>query len=140
MSRMKQPSRGAEQIVEHAEIAALATVAGIGFAVTAPGGGNYRLVRRRPGLVLHASDHRQVGDLSTTITLRVPVARRTAGPDQRRHDSGLPGGWWPLQAARLDTAGPGTGSRKTLRHGSRSRTVYMLGTSQVKTVPISQRR
>src|SRR3546814_10846806 len=101
---MKQPARDAEQIVEHAEIAALSTVAGTGFAVTAPGGGNYRLVRLRPGLVLHASDHRQVGDFSTTITLRVPDDRRPEGPDQRRHDAGLPGGRRPLHRSEEHTS------------------------------------
>lgn len=78
---MKQPANEAQRIVGHAEIAELSVVAGTGFAVTAPGGGNgtaavrgdYRMVRLRPGLLLHAGDHRQVGDFATTITLRPSI-------------------------------------------------------------------
>lgn len=78
---MKPPAHAADKIVGHAEIAELSVVAGTGFSATAPGGGkamasvrgDYRMVRLRPGLLLHASDHRQVGDFSTTITLRPSI-------------------------------------------------------------------
>lgn len=80
-SVMKQSAQHGERIVGHSEIAELSTVAGTGFAVTGPSGGtgtaavrgDYRMVRLRPGLLLHAGDHRQVGDFSTTITLRPSI-------------------------------------------------------------------
>lgn len=69
------PKRSAAPAVRCAELAGAAALAGTGFRVTDPDlaadgvalCGDYRLLRLRPGLVLHASDTHDIHDLTTEI-------------------------------------------------------------------------